>query len=432
MVKILLEPKEWAMSKPIFAIVLICVWASNSGAQGTTGSFSGTVRDSQRGAVGGATVRVLNEETGIARTVVADSAGRYRAPSLAPGTYTVSAGRQGLQTVERGGVALDVAQDVVVNFELSLTGGGSAIVTGSGESTQNSVMDSRSIRDLPLASRSYTALIPLELGVIAYPPGSGVSFEFSAGQRFSADGGRGYTNSFLLDGTDINDHANGTPGNASGRNPGIESVREFTVLTGAYKAEYGRASGAIVSAVTRSGSNQLHGSAYGFHLNSALSARNFFDFGDPQPFRSTQFGGTLGGPIRKDHTFLFGNYEGWRQGLGFTFISFVPDANARQGLLGGGSGFLVNVGVAPAVRPFLALFPLPNARAFGDGVAEFIDYPTLTNNGNYVLDRVDHQFGEKVNLFGRYAVDDDSQVSPTATPIFQNTLSARRQYSTIQ
>src|SRR5205823_2333923 len=206
----------------------------------------GTVRDQQGAVVPGATVRAVNEETGMMRTAVADLAGRYAMPSL---------------------------------------------------------MDRRSIGDRPRGSGNYSGLVLLQPGVTSYAPAAGFSFEFSAGQRFSAAAGRGYTNSFLLDGTDINDHANGTPGNAGFRNPGIESVREFAVLTEGYKAEYGRASGGIVAAVTRSGTNQFHGSAYEFHSNSAINARNFFDL-RTLPYRGNRFGASLGGPIRRDQTFF--------------------------------------------------------------------------------------------------------------------------------
>jgi hypothetical protein len=306
----------------------------------------------------------------------------------------------------------------------------------SGQSTQSSVIDSRSIRELPLLGRSYDSLATLVPGTIAYGPGAGVSFEFSAGRRFSAAGGRGYTNSFLLDGTNINDHANGTPGNASGRNPGIEALREFTVLTETYKAEYGRASGAIIAAATRSGTNQLHGSAYAFHLNSAVSASGFFEnaFGvDQRPFRANQFGAALGGPIRRNRTFIFGNYEGWRQGLGRTTAALVPDQNAKQGLLPSGlPGQFRRVPIAPGISPFLSLYPDPNGQDFGSGVGLFFNSSTLATNGDYFLLRGDHQLTENISLFGRYSFDDDSRVTPQPIPVFEDVLSARRQYSTIQ
>src|SRR5207247_6437837 len=277
-----------------------------------------TVRDERGAVVPGATIRAVNEETGMMRTAVADLAGRYAMPSLSPGNYRDSAGQPGFQTVARTGIVLTVAREAVVDLELpqgdssqTVESVGDAPPVNSTNATEGSLMDRRSIGDLPHGSGNYSGLVLLQPGVTSYAPAAGFSFEFGAGPRFSAAGGRGYTNSFLLDGTDINDHANGTPGGGSFQsNPGIEAVRELTVATGPDNAEYGRASGAIVSAITRSGNNQFHGSAYGYHSNSALNEPNFFDFGSGPPYRRHQFGGTLGGPIHKDRTFFFVTYDG--------------------------------------------------------------------------------------------------------------------------
>src|SRR6058998_522134 len=287
----------------VLAGIFLFSWVFGVRAQGTTGTISGTVKDQQGAAVAGASVRIVNDETSESRVIAADSAGRYWA-SLAPGNYRISIDQQGFEGVEES-VALPPARDIVLNFERREAGSGGSRALVSWLEPLSATIAPRTVRELPLSSRSYDALIPLVPGIIPYTPGAGFSsFEFGAGPRFSAAGGRGYTNSFLLDGTDINDHANGTPGNASFRNPGIESVREFAVLTEGYKAEYGRASGGIVAAVTRSGTNQFHGSAYEFHSNSAINARNFFDFRTP-PYRANRFGASLGGPVRRDQTFFF-------------------------------------------------------------------------------------------------------------------------------
>jgi len=324
------------MKKISIGGIFLCFWISNVRAQGTTGTIFGTVKDQQGAAVAGASVRIVNDETGESRVIAADSAGRYWA-SLAPGNYRISIDQQGFEGVEES-VALPPARDIVLNFERREAGSGGSRALVSWLEPLSATIAPRTVRELPLSSRSYDALIPLVPGIIPYTPGAGFSFEFSAGPRFSADGGRGYTNSFLLDGTDINDHANGTPGGGSFQsNPGIEAVRELTVATGPSNAEYGRTSGAVVSVITRSGNNQFHGSVYGYHSNSALNEQNFFDFGMP-PYRRHQFGGALGGPIRKDHTFFFVNYEGSRQGVNFSFRSIVPGTCARQGLSIGASG----------------------------------------------------------------------------------------------
>jgi len=429
----------------VLAAMCFFVCRAQSNAQGTTGSIWGTVKDQQGAVVVGATVGAVNEETGMMRTAVADLAGRYAMLSLSPGNYRVSASQPGFQTVARTGIVLTVAREAVVDFELprgdssqTVEGAGDAPPVNSTNSMQASLMDRRSIGELPRGYGNYTGLVLFEPGVTSYAPAAGSSFEFSAGQRFSATGGRGYTNSFLLDGTDINDHANGTPGNASFRNPGIESVREFAVLTEGYKAEYGRASGGIVAAVTRSGTNQFHGSAYEFHSNSAINARNFFDFRTP-PYRANRFGASLGGPVRRDQTFFFANYEGWREGLGIRSGAVVPDQNARRGLLPGPGGQLQPApGLQSGMLPFLALYPAPNgpellsANGLPSGVARVLNSSTRTTNGDYGVVRLDHPISEKIQLVGRYAVDDDSTVSPQLAPVFNDVLSARRQYSTIQ
>src|SRR3989441_6433707 len=435
-----LTEKRCQMKKRIvLAGIFLFSWVFGVRAQGTTGTISGTVKDQQGAAVAGASVRIVNDETSESRVIPADSDGRYWA-SLPPGNYRISIDQQGFEGVEES-VALAPARDIVVDFERREAGsGGSRAIISSLESLSATIAP-RTVRELPLLSRSYDALIPLVPGVIPYTPGAGFSsFEFAAGPRFSAAGGRGYTNSFLLDGTDINDHANGTPGGAGVQsNPGIEAVRELTVATGPDNAEYGRTSGAVVSAITRSGSNQFHGSAYGYHSNSALNEPNFFDFGSGPPYRRHQFGGALGGPIHKDRTFFFVNYEGPRQGVNFSSRSIVPDIQSRQGLLPDRSAFVPVPNLKQGMLPYAnALWPVPNGpevllgNGLPSGTAFFYNSPVLASNGDFGVARVDHQIGEKTRLLVRYAVDDDSRVLPQPNPIFNDVTSARRQYSTIQ
>src|SRR5436309_3350382 len=421
----------------VLAGIFLFSWVFGVRAQGTTGTISGTVKDQQGAAVAGASVRIVNDETSESRVIPADSDGRYWA-SLPPGNYRISIDQQGFEGVEES-VALPPARDIVVDFERREAGsGGSRAIISSLESLSATIAP-RTVRELPLLSRSYDALIPLVPGLIPYTPGAGFSsFEFGAGPRFSAAGGRGYTNSFLLDGTDINDHANGTPGGGSFQsNPGIEAVRELTVATGPDNAEYGRTSGAIVSAITRSGNNQFHGSAYGYHSNSALNEPNFFDFGSGPPYRRHQFGGTLGGPIHKDRTFFFVNYEGARQGFNFSSVSIVPGTFLRQGLLWPGNPLGLPAGspvpgLQPAMLPYFALWPAPSTPNRPDGTAIFYNSSILASNGDFGVARVDHQIGEKTRILVRYAVDDDSRVLPRENPVFNDVTSARRQYSTIQ
>lgn len=420
--------------------LLVFLYTQVTWGQGTTGTISGTVKDSSGAVLPGATVAIVNEETDLSRSIPTDGAGRYTAPSLPLGHYRVTARQEGFQSEVRQGIELTVGREAVVSFELQVGSvsqqievAGEAPLVESTSSTVGALVDDRTIRELPLNGRSYDQLAVLQPGVVALGAGAGVgstTFDYGSSKRFSVAGSRSFSNSFLLDGTDINDHANATPGGAAGTNLGVEGIREFKILTNTYTAEYGRASGGIISAVTQSGTNGLHGSLLEFHRNSVLDARNFFNPGGVPPFRRNQFGGSAGGPIQKDKTFFFGAYEGLRQGLGTSMIAFVPSVAARQGILPTGQV----VPVSPLIKPFLDLYPIPNGRDFGDGTAENIISPTVATNENYAMGRVDRRIGDKNSMFGRYSFDSDSVVNPSVfnLPNFEALTQSRRQYSTVQ
>src|SRR5262249_51652757 len=203
---------------------------------------------------------------------------------------------------------------------------------------------------------------------------------------------------------------------------------EFKIFTNSFKAEYGHSDGSVVTAITRSGTNSFHGTLFEYIRNSALDARNFFDIGSSPPsFKRNQFGGVLGGPIKKDKTFFFGGYEGLRQGLGTTLIATVPTSLAKQGILPTGT-VLVN----PASVPFLNLYPIPNGRDFGDGSGEYLSAPTIVTNEDNFMVRVDHQVSVNTGLFGRYTFDNDSVNSPQSLPPLVQINAGRRQYTTLQ
>ena len=184
-------------------------------------------------------------------------------------------------------------------------------------------------------------------------------------------GQRSISNSFLLDGTDVNDQSNGTPGGAAGTNLGVDTIQEFKIFTNSFKAEFGHSSGSVTTAVTRSGTNSFHGTAFEYLRNSVLDARNYFDpASGPPAFRRNQFGGVLGGPIKKDKTFFFGGYEGLRQGLATTQTAIVPTALARQGILPTGT-----VPVNPDIVPYSTCIRFPMAPILGTGPAHFCLYP---------------------------------------------------------
>ncbi|MCK5351217.1 TonB-dependent receptor plug domain-containing protein, partial [bacterium] len=250
------------------------------------------------------------------------------------------------------------------------------------------------------------------------------------GTKFSVAGSRPAHNNFMLDGISINDGASSTPGSASGSNLGVEGIREFKVLTSSYSAAFGRNSGATITIVTKSGTNQLHGSLFYFHRNSALDARNFFDIDPANPtersktpgFKRNQFGFSLGGPIVEDKTFIFGTYEGLRERLGLTNVGVVINEDARNGILPGG-----NVMVADSVKPFFPFIPIPNGRDFGDGTAEFLSSPSKRTDEDYFSVRLDHQFSESNSLFGRYTFDDAEVITPDQIVLYEDVFNSRNQ-----
>ncbi len=426
------------MSRTILLIASLLLFSGQLViAQTTTGTIFGDVKDASGAVIPRAAVTLKNLDTGITREIITDEQGRYHAPNLALGNYEVQAQSAGFRTELRSGIKLTVGREAVVNLVLNpgevterITVTGEAPLVESTTSAMGGLVDDRTIRDLPLNGRSYDQLAKLETGVVAYGGGSQTGrFLYNSGNsKFSVAGSRGNSNSFLLDGTDINDQANATPGGSAGTNLGVEAIREFKILTNNFTAEYGRSFGGIITAVTKSGTNQLHGTAFEFLRNGVLDARNFFDQADTPPFKRNQFGGVVGGAIKKDHTFFLAAFEGLREGLNLTKIAFVPTVDAKRGIFPTGT-----VTVNPASRPFLTLWPNPNGRIFeGNEIAEYISSPPTVTREDYVMGRIDHQVNDKHSLFGRYIFDNDSLNDPTENPNFVATQAARRQYSTLQ
>src|SRR5207302_8130007 len=221
----------------------------------------------------------------------------------------------------------------------------------SSSSTIAGTVGASTVRDTPINGRDWTQLATLQAGVTGVQTGSasgGGNTERGFGAPISISGARPDQNSDRLDGVSINDYSNGAPGSVLGDNLGVDAVEQVSVLGSNYPADYGRTTGGVINAVTRSGTNAFHGSVYEFLRNSALDARNFFDGPVIPSFKRNQFGGSAGAPIRKDRTFIFGDYEGLRQSLGVTTVDTVPSSAARSGQLSTGQ-----VSVDPAVAAFL-------------------------------------------------------------------------------
>src|ERR1700694_5728858 len=378
-------------------------------AQVSTGTISGVVQDQSGAVIAGAMVTVSNVDTGAVRTLTSDAGGRYIAPVLPTGNYEVQGQQSGFQTEVRTGITLTVGREEVINLALKVgqlsdkvTITAEAPLVESTTSAMSSLVDARTIRELPLNGRSYDTLALLQPGVVTMGAGQASSaFDFGEGTRFSVSGSRPYANSFMLDGTDINDYANGTPGGAAGTNLGVDGILEFKINTSVSPAEYGRSSGGVVSAVTRSGTNSIHGSAFEFLRNNALDSLGFFDepahggTGTIAPYRRNQYGGSLGGPIKKDKTFFFGTYERLKLAQGTNINPLVPTAETKAGK---GPQCASQPGgvcyVNPVVIPFLNLYQTPNTPDLGDGTAYFISSPSQATGENYFMTRVDHQISE--------------------------------------
>ena len=270
----------------------------------------------------------------------------------------------------------------------------------------------------------------LQAGVTGVQNGSatgGGNADRGFGAAISISGARPDQNSYRLDGISINDYSNGAPGSVLGDNLGVDAVEQVSVLGSNYPAEYGRTSGGVINAVTRTGTNNFHGSVYEFIRNSALDARNYFD-GPIPPFKRNQFGGSAGMPIRKDRAFLFGDYEGLRQSLGVTTVDTVPSAAARSGQLSTGT-----VKVDPAIARFLAAFyPLPNGPLLSGGDTGIFSFAgQQVTNENYFTLRPDWKFSARDTLYGTYMRDSSKTVQPDAFNELLSNIVSSRQVATI-
>src|SRR5262245_6113654 len=331
----------------IYALILIAIVGVNRlEAQVRTATISGTAADSSGAVLVGAKIGVKNLGTGITQSAITDSQGRYSVPDLPVGEYEVRASATGFQTVVRTGITLTVGSQPVADFTLP-TGAQTETVTVVGEAAQvetrtatvSSLVTPIQMRDLPLNGRNFSALLTLAPGVQTIPQspagGGGSATFYGQGANYSVSGSRPVGQSFLLDNTELQGFFNhGAGSSVTGNSLGVEAIQEFRILTNTYSAEFG-GTGAVVNAVSRAGTNTVQGSAYEFLRNSVFDAKNYFDSPSASipTFRRNQFGGTLGGPIKKDRFFVFGNYEGLRQSQGQTGLQFVPTVSVHQGLL---------------------------------------------------------------------------------------------------
>jgi len=418
---------------PLFTLVL---WAQ------VTASISGRVEDATGAGIGGATVTVRSLETGATRVVTTSDSGSFRVLSLPLGRQEVKVEKTGFKESVRTGINLEVGQEAVVNLQLEVGElaqqvivSAEAPVVNTTTASVSGVVGEREVKDLPLNGRSFDNLIALNPGAINYELKSAQT-STSDGNTFSVAGRRPLENLFLLNGIEYTGSSQlaDTPGGVSGYLLGIDAVREFNVETDTYGAEYGKRAGAQVNVVTQSGTNALHGTLFEFLRNSALDARNFFDQGFVPPFRRNQFGGALGGPLKKDRLFLFGNYEGYRQSLAETSLSIVPDALARQGLLPNGKSV---TNLNRSMLPYMSFWPQPNGPELAPvsgqpGAAYSYNNPRYPIREDFGTLRSDYVIRDKDTLSAAYTIDDGNSQIPQADPLFGALLMLRSQVASLQ
>jgi hypothetical protein len=405
-------------------ILFVALGASAAIAQSTGGTITGVVRDGTGAVLPGATVVVTNTDTAIARTLVSDDGGRYTAPDLSPGPYSLKVSLDGFTTVNRSGISLAVGQQAVVNIDLNVgrmadevTVVAEATTVDTKTASTGGVVTTQQIEGLPLNGRSFIELANLTPGVQLTQTG-GQSTSTGFGAKLSVNGSRYTANLFTLDGTNLNDEYS-QAGSASGNVLGVEAIREFQVLTNSFSAEFGSHTGGIINAATKSGTNSTHGSIFEFHRDDNLDAKNYFDDEKP-PFQRNQFGFSLGGPIVQNHTFYFVNYEALHEKLGETSFFNVPTESVRARAI-------------PAIRPWIDSFPMPNDGVlFGTTRGEYQRVGQRKTDEQYAMGRVDHQLSAAQQIFVRYTLDNAKQDDPSAMVIAGSRLKTRTQYLTTE
>ncbi len=430
---------RFALAQLSFAILILFLAVTTSRAQTFRGTILGTVTDTTGAVVPGATITIRNVDTGLVRTTVSQADGSYRVPELPIGTYDVTVEKPDFQTSVTNIVKVDVAAERRVDSVLK-PGAVKEQITVSGEElpviettsdTLGGTLTQETVKDIPINGRDYTKLIYLNPGVAGSP--DQITDSPGSFGEFSMNGARGRSNNYLLDGTDMNDGYRNDPAINQGgvfATPSailpIDAVSDMAVLSN-FEPEYGRNGGAVVNIVTRSGTNQLHGSFFEYFRNDALDARNFFDTSPAPkaPFHNNQFGGSLGGPIIKDKTFFFADYEGQRESVGVVTLACVPtQAYITSAMAAANAGS----GVSPIGQALLNFWPhnpsnyVPGVTsgdsgcfdAAGNSAPDYTAIAPSFNNLSSVIGKIDHEFNANNSVTGRYFFGDSTQQFPLA------------------
>jgi carboxypeptidase family protein len=466
-------------------VLTFCLFVSvPTYSQATGATLTGTVTDPSGAVVAGATVSARNLATGVVRDVTSDSAGLYTIPNLIAATYEVKASAKGFSTVVQSSVVLGVGAEQLLNFTMAV-GATNQTVTVTTEapqvqltsSTLSGEVESQTVRELPLNGRDWTQLATLQPGVNKIQ--TQMDYTTSArgnrgfGNEYTVAGGRTTFNNYRIDGISVVDYGNAAPGNVIGVVLGVDAIQEFSVLTGGFPAEYGRATAGVINAISKQGTNNFHGGVYEFLRNRVLDANDYFTKNTPDPlnpgkflprptFRRNQFGVSAGGPIIKDKTWIFGDYEGLRQAKGVSTNIKVPSDTARLGEVGGpvistGAGMPCTT-AAPALLPghfpsststvcvsdyvsgiglpggtgLIALFPHANASTSDPNIGRFAFAGLQTVPEDFYTARVDHRIGMNDVLFVTYLHDETDYLQPDKDNAILNNSHVTRQTAVIE
>jgi hypothetical protein len=420
-----------------FLVVVFCLQVSTQlNAQVAGQTFSGRITSASGGRIADARITVKNIANGDTKSIAVTEDGSFTLTNLPPGNFEITVSAPGFvewRTTVTISAGVDSRTDIVMHTPSGADAG------EGGASGVSGVVSNKSVTDLPLNGRSASDLATLEPGVSTARTQSSGQGQRGFGTQMTISGGRPRQNDSRLDDISVNDYVNGPPGSALGVNLGSDAVEQFTVLSSNYPAQFGRSSGGIIGASTRSGTKEFHGSAFEYIRNSAFDARNFFDTAKPA-FHRNQFGGSIGGPIFKDRTFFFADYEGLRQSQGITQVDTVPSQAARDGhlCLPPDCSSTTTLAVDPeSVRFLNAFYPLPNgallcpfsscAAGTGDtGVFTFAGQ-TVTPE-NYFTTKIDHTFSEQDALAGTYMFDSGTVRQPDELNNKRTGYDSRRQF----
>ena len=443
----------------ILSFSMAVLFAVGAWSQAQVATVSGTITDPSGAVVPGVSVTIVNQGTGLKRHRLTDTAGEYRFVGLPTGNYSLRFEKTGFQLQTHDGIQLTSAAELIIDSRLAI-GNIQQHVTVSGDvsqidnttSTVSGLVAEQSLKKLPLNNQDLFSAVALEPGVAPDPDSAPSLLSSGKAAQVAVNGTRPSMTDVLIDGMDAADPVWGySPAGASGFFLGLNELKEVNVLAQTFDAEYGGHGGAVIEMITKPGGNQFHGSLWELHRDASLDAKNYFDLGGNPipPFVRNQFGAGIGGPLKRDRTFFFANYEGFREVEASTAIATAPDALAHEGFLpsannsaactSASSSGCTAIPINPQSQQFLNLIPASNGADNGDGTGELITADKGATREDHGMARIDHTFSNTHSVFARYTVDDSSSLVPyvgtppgTYMPGFPTFHLARNQYVTIQ